>query len=139
MEGRRPAVLFSDLLHGRWGLSRPEGRASDYATRQGVNYVDMNSPENYGIAWVVRDVRMSSSNRSGNFPHNSQLTATLVFSAGPNASNGGTLRGSRQRTRSWSAVHNATFFERSIRKSVEATLDAMMAEGVAAAFLARTG
>lgn len=142
VEGRTAAVLYRELLHGRWGLARPEGRRNDFSTHQDVNYVESNNLESYGLACVVRDARMCSSNIDGSLLYEDQFTATLVFSAGPNASNGGTFRGSRQRTRSWSAVHNAYFFEKSIRMSAEATLDAMMADGVTHththAFIART-
>ena len=64
--------------------------------------------------------------------------ASHIFCAAPNAGNTGEIEGSMRRTRSIRACGDFNCFKECLRACVYSTLDAMIAEGIAIAVLAKT-
>lgn len=138
--------LYLHTIYQAWGLCTPIG-STDTATIQGVDYVHATNPTVYADAWVVQQAKLSAKTRDPlhdgewMFDVSRSFPAALVFVAGPNAGNRGTAQGSMSRTCSLQAAlrtkYGYDFFERGVKEALRTGLDAMAAEGVDVALLAK--
>lgn len=132
------ARLFRSTICGMWGQTKPKGNE----TIQDVDYTTTQTASDYADAWVVRDATLRSRR------NDDTVKATLVFVAGPNASNkaqkvGKTVKagkasyGSMEATANEKATTDYAFFKECVEASVRAGLKAMKEEGVTHALVAR--
>lgn len=133
----KPFYSSFNLIKRKWGMINE--RARDNKTIQGVDYVNTTTPINYGDAWVVKDVHLSKK-RNGAFILWDSFPASLVFVAGPNAYSKGKPTGSMARTlnkKAQSESYPFPFFTESVEATVRVALDAMIANDMTVAYLAR--
>ena len=123
--------LFRSTICGLWGQ---RARQSPQ-TIQGVDYTNADAAA-YGDAWVVRDAKLQSRGRTDN------VTATLVFVAGPNAQSEPRVPendedyGSMYYTANQKAARSYGEFKKGVEASVRAGLLAMQSEGITHALVA---
>ena len=131
VQERAREALFRSTICGLWGQTKRQ--STD--TIQGVDYTSANASQ-YADAWVVRDAKLR--HRGG-----SELRATLVFVAGPNAKTqdkpkpgdyGSMWSTTNKRTVPYSAYK---LFRSCVEASVRAGLVAMHEAGVTHALVAR--
>ena len=128
-------ALYNDLLRYRWGLTyQPDNGCITY---QGVNYRTTTNALDYGKCWVIRGALLSSTEADGTIIDDKNFKATVFFSVSPNAGLQGTASSARLRTSCQRAQGNYTFFKECIKASIDATLNAMISEGVDIAFMER--
>ncbi len=149
--------LFLGTIHKKWGMLVPQGSTS-VKTIQGIDYKKTTNPERYADAWVVDYAILSKKRQSTidsdiikdlktidpamyfnalGYELDKTFPAILVWVAGPNAGFKGTPEGSGARTFNFHAANNWNFFRESIKWSIRAGLDAMIARSVDIALVAQ--
>ena len=135
--------LYNDTIYNVWGMCTPKG-STDIKTIQGVDYVNTTNPTKYADAWVVKNAYLSPKmNETGRwtFDVNRKFPASLVFVAGPNAGAGRSKYGSTKRTLNSLAMRDDdkgyTFFKEGVKEAIRTGLDAMAADGVDIALIAK--
>jgi len=128
--------LYEDHLWNRWGMMDMESTSPH--TRQGVDYTKCSKTEYarmYADAWTINRARLCTKRRSG-FNSTETFNATLVFVAGPNMGAGRSSTGSTARTR---LPESTTYdiFKEGVTSALRTGFDAMVMEGVQAAFIAQ--
>lgn len=129
--------LFNSTIDQRWGLEEVEGEST--ATFQGVDYMRTLDPLDYADAWVVRGALVSAKTAEPTFDVARKAPCVLVFVAGPNAGASGLSTGSTARTKNAGASRASAygFFREALKAGLRAGLEAMAAEGVDVALVAR--
>ena len=127
--------LFAETIARLYGMCELESRSTK--TLQGVDYVNTKDPEDFADVWVVKNAKLRGRNNEGRFDPHMPIIGTLVFSAGPNVGCRRSVYGSTTRTFCREALYNWGFFLQSVRACLRASIDAMIADGVDIALIAR--
>ena len=110
--------LYRDTVNRVWGMKNID--CTDGVTIQGVNYMTTRDAEDYGDAYVVRDVTLQEKVMRGKskvkeWGEERIDNVDLVFCAGPNAGAEGLETGSTKRTLNKEAQNNYKFFKQCLK------------------------
>jgi len=128
--------LYRDTIDQAWGLQEVD--SISHRTIQGVDYVDAQDPEAFSDAWFVRDARLCAKIEN-TWDFSKKFSATLIFSAGPNAGCRQRPTGSTARTlnKRASKRDEYEFFKACVKETMRTGLDAMVVAGCTVALLAQ--